>query len=76
VHAALAVGFALGAARLTARKTTPSREEFRQTLEENEDLRRNLEEMEGRVVELEERIDFSERLLAREKQASPADPRN
>lgn len=46
-------------------------------LEELEDLRvrvHDLEQVRGRVEELEERMDFSERMLTREKPASQLKP--
>lgn len=70
LHALLAVGCALGARHLTARQRVdaPS-EQLLQTLEQNERLQQTTDDMHARVLELEERVDFAERLLAQHRDA-------
>lgn len=70
IHALLAVGCALGAQHLTARHRgdRPS-EQLQQTLEQNEQLQQTIDDMHARVLELEERVDFAERLLAQHRDA-------
>lgn len=64
IHALLAVGFALGARRLTARGhgALPN-EDLQQALDQNEQMQQTIEL-------LEERVDFAERLVAQQKDAS------
>lgn len=73
-HALLAVGFALGARHLMARRRAeaPS-EQLRQTLDQNEQLQQTVEDMHSQVQELKERVDFAERLLAQHRDASRLD---
>jgi hypothetical protein len=70
IHALLAGGFALGAQRLMARRRAdaPS-EELRQALDHNENLQQSIEAMQSRMQELEERVDFDERLFAKQREA-------
>jgi hypothetical protein len=65
-HALLAAGFAIGALRMRARRqaSLPS-EELQQALDDNERLQQTIEGLHSRVLELEERVDMGERLLAR-----------
>ena len=71
IHALLAGGFALGAQRLMARHRAfaPS-EELQQALDQNEQLQQAVQAMESRMQELEERVDFGEQLLAKQKEAA------
>jgi hypothetical protein len=64
IHAALAVGFALGAQRLGTRRRAASRDESlpAEVLEE-------LSTLHSVVAELAERLDFAERLLAQPRPA-------
>jgi hypothetical protein len=65
IHALLAVGFALGARRLTARRRANAQvEQLQQALDQNEHLQQTVDGMHARVEELEERVGFAERLLA------------
>lgn len=70
-HAALAVLLALGARYLTARRAgaIPG-EDLQQALDEGERLRQTIDELQPRIQELEERLDFTERLLAQQRQGS------
>jgi hypothetical protein len=70
VHALLAVGFALGARRLMARRqgALPN-EDLQQVLDQNEQMQQTIDSMEAQVRELEERVDFAERLVAQQKDA-------
>jgi uncharacterized protein YlxW (UPF0749 family) len=80
-HLALAAGFALGARQLmTRRREGTLDDQLQQTLDQNEQLQQTLDSLQQRVYELEERVDFSERLLATQRDAdrldaSPRDPR-
>lgn len=76
LHALLAVGCALGAQSLTARRRVESpSDQLQQTLEQNEQLQQTLDDMHARVLELEERVDFAERLLAQHRDAErPGEP--
>jgi membrane protein implicated in regulation of membrane protease activity len=68
-HALLAVLFALGARRLSARRQALSQGELlQQTTDQNEQLRYSMGGMQARLSELEERVDFAERLLARQRE--------
>lgn len=58
IHALLAVGFAVGARRLTARHRTES---------QDEDVQQTIDDMQARLLELEERLDFAERILAKHR---------
>lgn len=70
LHALLAVGCALGARHLTARhRLDEPSEQLLQTLEQNERLQQATEDMHARVLELEERLDFAERLLVQHRDA-------
>ena len=73
-HALLAVGFALGARRLMERRRAevPS-ERLRQTLDHDEQVQQHVEGIQSRLQELEERVDFSERLLAQQREADRVD---
>lgn len=65
IHAALGVGFALGARRLAARREVVTRQDMlHESLDRNEELELSVGDLQGRLVELEERLDFTERLLA------------
>jgi hypothetical protein len=81
LHLALAVGFAVGARHLMARRRAGTLDEqLQQTLDQNEQLQQTLDAVQQRVYELEERVDFAERLLATQRDAdrlgaSPRDPR-
>lgn len=77
VHALLAAGFALGAQRLTARRRgTASNEDLQQALDQNEQMQQTIDAMDAQVRELEERVDFAERLVAQQKDAArlPLEP--
>ena len=69
-HALLAVAFALGARRLMARQGSDvPHERVQQTTGDNERLQQTIEGMQPRLQELEERVDFAERLLAKHRDA-------
>jgi hypothetical protein len=68
LHALLAVGCALGAQRLAARQRGGDQhEQLQQTLEQNHQLQQNVDDMQARLLELEERQDFAERILAQHR---------
>ena len=70
VHGLLAAGFALGARHLTIRQRMGALTgQLQETLDLNEHLQRTLEDAESRVNELEERVDFAERMLATERES-------
>ena len=69
-HALLAGLFALGAQRLTARQRSGGLlGELHQTIERNQLLEQTVESLQGRLGELEERVDFAERLMAKQGEA-------
>jgi hypothetical protein len=68
IHALLAVLFALGAQRLAARQRTVAGGTPDKEIGES---RQALDAMQNRLGELEERLDFTERLLAKHREASP-----
>lgn len=66
IHALLATLFALGARRLMARRRADAEyEHLQHTTDQKEHLRQTIEGMQPRLQELEERVDFAERLLAK-----------
>lgn len=70
IHAGLAVGFTLVARHLTVRRLTASNAaRVGDGQEQNEYLMESAEEMQDRVLELEERLDFAERLLVKHREA-------
>lgn len=72
LHAVLAVGFALGARHLQTRhRALAQDQQLQEVLEQNALLEQAAEEMHIRVQELEERVDFGERLLANQRNAPP-----
>lgn len=73
VHGVLAVGFALGAQRLRMRGQLAMGQDLQEALDENERLRQTLEGVQPRMLELEERVDFTERLLATQREAATRD---
>ncbi len=78
IHAALAVGFAVGAQRLAARKRLTEHEDAGLTLRELEarlgELD-HLQDVQGRLPELEERLDFIERALIEVRNRVHAPPK-
>ncbi len=70
IHAGLAVLFALGAQRLAARRRASGPGEL-ETGESHE----SLSDMQARLGEMEERLDFTERLLAKHRETDrPGSP--
>ena len=68
LHALLAVSFALGAQRLMARQRGEGpNEQLQQTLDHNEHLQQAVDDMQARALELEERLDLAEHLLAKQR---------
>ncbi len=75
VHAALAVAFALGAQRLKARRDAALLHgQLQEVLDQNESLQGAVEGMETQVRELEERIEFAERLLSTQREGEQRRP--
>jgi Tfp pilus assembly protein PilO len=80
VHAALAILFALGAQRLRARQRPELKSrvvdptEQGQTLEDVQASLGELDQLKRRMSELEERVDFAERLLTKQREAQRLDP--
>lgn len=73
-HALLAVGCGLGARHLSTRHLTGSTaEQLDETMDQTEALAQTAEEMQGRVLELEERLDFAERLLIKNRETERQD---
>jgi hypothetical protein len=70
LHAGLAVALALGARHLMARRQAalPSAE-LQQALDANEQLQQTIDALQPRVQELEERLDFTERMLVQHREA-------
>lgn len=75
LHAGLAVALALGARHLMARRqaSLPGAE-LQQALDESEQLQRTIDEMQPRIQELEERLDFADRLLAQQRDPERSHP--
>lgn len=72
LHAALAVGFGLGARHLRHRhRALLQDQQLQEALDQNAYLEESTETMQTRVRELEERVDFAERLLANQRAAPP-----
>jgi len=71
IHAVLGAAFAVGAQRLMARQRIGVGEDLQQALDDNERLQQTIDAMQPRMQELEERVDFAERLLATEREAEP-----
>ena len=75
LHAVLSVGFALGARHLQVRHRSLLQDaQLQEALDQNAQLEQDAEEMHARVGELEERVDFADRLLARQMDSAPARP--
>ena len=64
IHALLAVLFALGAQRLAARRRTGAAPD-----QDAGESHQALDAMQSRMVEMEERLDFTERMLAKQREA-------
>jgi hypothetical protein len=70
VHGLLGAGFALGARHLTVRQRMAELNgQVQETLDLNEHLQQTVENTESRLRELEERVDFTERMLATQRDA-------
>jgi hypothetical protein len=69
VHAVLAVGFALWAQKLRQRKRGDIRGEAGQ--EDVVELRDEVDVMRGEMAELQERLDFTERMLTQARDSEP-----
>lgn len=70
IHALLAVSFALGARRLVARQRADGQsEQLQQTVDQNEQLQQAVDDLQARLLELEERLDFTDRILAKHRNA-------
>lgn len=68
-HGVLALLFGLGARHLMSRRESePMTDELRHALDRNEQLEQTIEDLRGQLLELEERVDFSERLLAQPRE--------
>jgi len=81
IHASLALLFAVGAQRLQARQRPALKSPVDdptargRTLEDVEACFAELDQLKQRVSELEERVDFVERLLAKQRDAQRLGPR-
>lgn len=66
IHALLAAGFALGARHLTARRQPAAvlNADLQEALDLNEHLQQTIDGLQVQLRQLEERVDFTERLLA------------
>lgn len=67
VHVALAVALAAGARHLMGRRRPALANDLQEALDDNERLQEEIDTLQPRVAELEERVDFAERLLARQR---------
>ena len=77
IHALLAVLFGLGAQRLAARPDSRRRQLESEELQMLEDLQTRLgelNELKQRIGELEDRVDFAERLLAKQREGQRLGP--
>ena len=73
-HALLAGLFALGGRHLMFRHRTHAlNEHLQEAIDQNEDLLHTFEDMQPRMHELEERVDFAERLLTKYRDADRLD---
>ena len=74
VHAALAAAFILGAKKLEERRRALQPEdELAQALDENTELQQTISTMEDQVRQLEERVDFAERMLIQNREKTSSD---
>jgi len=74
IHALFAVLFALGARRLMARNQADARTEHSlDAIDQNEHLLDTIDDLQPRLQELEERLDFAERLLTKYQRADRPD---
>lgn len=71
LHAVLGAALAVGAQRLMTRRPALAGEDLKQALDENERLQQTIAAIQPRMQELEERVDFAERLLAAHREAEP-----
>lgn len=72
LHAALAVGFGLGARHLQNRhRALLQDQQLQEALEQNAYLEETTDTMHMRMRELEERVEFTERLLANQRAVPP-----
>jgi len=70
-HGLAAVLLSLGATRLMARRRSGlTASDLQQALDQNEYQQQTIDGMQGRLQELEERLDFTERPLARHRDAT------
>ena len=77
VHALLAVLFGLGAQRLAVRPDSARgqlKSEERQMLEDLQTRLDELNDLKQRIYELEDRVDFAERLLAKQREGQRLGP--
>ncbi len=72
-HALLAVLFALGARHLMARQRADAQSEHSPDAIDREQAQRTIDGMQAHLAELEERVDFAERLLAKQRDADRLD---
>jgi hypothetical protein len=73
LHAGLAVALALGARHLTTRRqATLPNADLQAALDANEQLQQTIDALQPRVQELEERLDFTERMLVQHREAESA----
>jgi len=81
IHASIAILFALGAQRLRARRRPELKArlldptEQGQTLDDIQACLGEIDQLKRRMSELEERVDFAERLLAKQREAQRLGPR-
>lgn len=68
-HGLFAVLFGLGARHLmTRQRITALNQQLQEVLDQNEQLQQTIDGTQAHLRELEERVDFSERLLARQRE--------
>lgn len=76
IHAILGTALAAGAIHLVSRRRAIVSGDLQEALDQNERLQQTLDAVQPRMQELEERLDFAERLLATERQSEGHDPAN
>jgi len=76
IHAAFAVAFVLWAQRLRQRKADNAREAQLDAPEGMEELEAEVDMLRQELSEMQERVDFAERMLAQRTDARPIDPRS
>ena len=77
LHALLATSLGLGALHLSTRQRTHDQaEQLQQTVDQAEQLQQTSADLQAHLLEIEERLDFTERMLVKQENAGhPVEPR-